>query len=172
VGTIQQSVTSVDPDALVGFPVSARTGRRTDGGASAHRDGIAPIEFLAARFPVIRRLVGEPSFASWRVASSSANRQAFRFRLIMARTSRASFEARAMLHRSNTLRTSPSSRWREGGLTAPPTSGRLAHRPYRRYGPSGSMGCGSRCILRCAWSNRVSRSSRFGRTTNPMTRTT
>lgn len=61
-GTIQQSVTSVDPNALVGFPVSARTGRRTDGGASAHRDGIAPIEFLTARFPVIRRLVGKPSF--------------------------------------------------------------------------------------------------------------
>jgi hypothetical protein len=62
VGNIQQSVTSVHPNPLVGFPVSPRTGRRTDGGVSAHRDRIAPIEFLAARFPVIRRMVGTLSF--------------------------------------------------------------------------------------------------------------
>jgi hypothetical protein len=43
---------------------SARVGssRPTAGKVSARRDRLGPIEFLAARYPVIRRLVGELSF--------------------------------------------------------------------------------------------------------------
>jgi hypothetical protein len=62
VGNIQQSLTSFDPHARAGLCVQPHLGRRSDGNVSAHRDRISPIEFLAARYPVIRRLVGELSF--------------------------------------------------------------------------------------------------------------
>ena len=41
---------------------SARAGGSTAGRVSARRDRLGPIELLAARYPVVRRLVGELSF--------------------------------------------------------------------------------------------------------------
>ena len=59
---VQQSVTSLGPNARARLSVQPHLGRRSDGNVSAHRDRISPIEFLAARYPVIRRLAGELSF--------------------------------------------------------------------------------------------------------------
>jgi Putative DNA-binding domain len=59
-GNIQQSIIRLDPNACISAPL--RTGRATDGRVLARHDRISPIEFLAARYPVIRRLVGELSF--------------------------------------------------------------------------------------------------------------
>ncbi len=61
-GNIQQSVTSFNPNARAGLSVQPHLGRRSEGNVSARRDRISPIEFLTARYPVIRRLVGELSF--------------------------------------------------------------------------------------------------------------
>jgi hypothetical protein len=58
-GNIQQSVIRFDPNACAGFSAPPRTGRATDDRVLARHDRISPIEFLAARYPVIRRLVGE-----------------------------------------------------------------------------------------------------------------
>jgi hypothetical protein len=60
-GNIQQSVIRFDPNACAGFSAPPRTGRATDDKVLARHDRISPIEFLAARYPVIRRLVGELS---------------------------------------------------------------------------------------------------------------
>jgi hypothetical protein len=60
-GNIQQSVIRFDPNACAGFSAAPRTGRATDDKVLARHDRIRPIEFLAARYPVIRRLVGELS---------------------------------------------------------------------------------------------------------------
>jgi hypothetical protein len=62
VGSIHQSATSLDRDALVGSYRQALSDLRTDDGVSAHCDRTSPIEVLAARYPVMRRLVGEASF--------------------------------------------------------------------------------------------------------------
>jgi hypothetical protein len=43
-------------------PVLAGRARRRDDGVLARRDRTSPIDLLAARYPVIRRLVGAPSF--------------------------------------------------------------------------------------------------------------
>jgi Putative DNA-binding domain len=62
VGSIHQSVTSFDRDALVGLCRRPLSNLRTDNVVSAHCDRTSPIEVLAARYPVIRQLVGELSF--------------------------------------------------------------------------------------------------------------
>jgi hypothetical protein len=62
VGTIHQNVTSFDRDGLVGFSRQPFSNLRTDDVVLAHCDRTSPIEVLAARYPVIRRLVGELSF--------------------------------------------------------------------------------------------------------------
>ena len=61
-GSIHQSATSFGRDALVGSYRQALSDLRTDDGVSAHCDRTSPIEVLAARYPVMRRLVGELSF--------------------------------------------------------------------------------------------------------------
>ena len=45
-------------------PALAGTGRRTDGKVLARRDRISPIDLLAGRYPVIRRMAGEPRWLS------------------------------------------------------------------------------------------------------------
>jgi hypothetical protein len=62
VGSIHQSVTSFDRDALVGSYRQPLSDLRTDGIVPAHCDRRSPIEVLAARYPVIRQLGGELSF--------------------------------------------------------------------------------------------------------------
>jgi hypothetical protein len=62
VASIQQSVISVDRNALVGLSRKPLSAPRTDDVVSAHCDRTRPIEVLAARYPVMRRLVGELSF--------------------------------------------------------------------------------------------------------------
>jgi hypothetical protein len=65
VGDIQQSVTRFESEAAVRFSVRPRSGRQPNDGAETHRSRtslIEVMEVLAARYPVVRRLVGEPSF--------------------------------------------------------------------------------------------------------------
>jgi hypothetical protein len=62
VGNIQQGVTGFDPEALVGFSVRPRSRRQSNDGVKSHSRRTSLIEVLAARYPVIRRLVGELSF--------------------------------------------------------------------------------------------------------------
>jgi hypothetical protein len=62
VGKIQQSVTDSHPKALVGFSVSPGSGSLPHDGVRSHRNRTDLIEVLAAKYPVIRRLVGELSF--------------------------------------------------------------------------------------------------------------
>lgn len=46
------------------LPIRATTGWRADYRLAVCRDDVRPIDLLAARFPVVRRLVGEDSFAA------------------------------------------------------------------------------------------------------------
>jgi hypothetical protein len=62
VGSMHQSVISFDRNALVGLSKQPLSALRTDDVVSAHCARISPIEVLAARYPVMRRLVGELSF--------------------------------------------------------------------------------------------------------------
>jgi hypothetical protein len=62
VGSIHQSATRFDRDAVVGLSRQPLSDLRTDDVVSAHCDRTIPIEVLAARYPVIRRRVGELSF--------------------------------------------------------------------------------------------------------------
>jgi Putative DNA-binding domain len=62
VGSIHENVTSFDRDGLVGLSRQSFSNLRTDDVVSAYCDRTNPIEVLAARYPVIRRLVGELSF--------------------------------------------------------------------------------------------------------------
>jgi hypothetical protein len=65
VGNIQQSVTRFESEAAVRFSVRPRSGRQPNDGAETHRSRtslIEVMEVLAARYPVVRRLVGELSF--------------------------------------------------------------------------------------------------------------
>jgi hypothetical protein len=62
VGNIQQSVTGFDPKVLVGFSVRPRSGGQPNDGVKSHSSRTSLIEVLAARYPVIHRLVGELSF--------------------------------------------------------------------------------------------------------------
>ena len=61
-GNVQQSVTRFDPKAPVRIPVRPRSGRQRNDGVKSHNSRKSLVEFLAARYPVIRRLVGELSF--------------------------------------------------------------------------------------------------------------
>jgi Putative DNA-binding domain len=62
VGNIQQSVTRFDPKAPMRISVRARSDRQRKHGVKSHSSRKSLIEVLAARYPVIRRLVGELSF--------------------------------------------------------------------------------------------------------------
>jgi hypothetical protein len=62
VGNIQQSVTRFDPKAPVGFSVRPRSGWQPNDGVKLHGSCTSLIEVLAARYPVIRCLVGQLSF--------------------------------------------------------------------------------------------------------------
>ena len=59
---IQQTVSGFDPDVLAVLSVRPPSRVWIDDGVSARGDRIEPIEFLAARYPVTRRLAGELSF--------------------------------------------------------------------------------------------------------------
>jgi hypothetical protein len=64
-GNIQQSVIRFDPKAPVRISVRPRSGRQPNDGAETHSSRtslIEVMEVLAARYPVVRRLVGELSF--------------------------------------------------------------------------------------------------------------
>lgn len=61
-GNVQQSVTGSDPKALVGFSVRPGSSRRPNDGVETYRSRTSLIKILAARYPVVRRLVGELSF--------------------------------------------------------------------------------------------------------------
>ncbi len=58
---IQQTMAGFSPGALAGFPVQPLLQPSTEGEVSAGKRG-DPIAVLAARYPVTRRLAGEPSF--------------------------------------------------------------------------------------------------------------
>ncbi len=60
--SIHQSLTSFDHDAFVGLSRQPLSDLRTDDVVSAHSHHTSPIEVLAARYPIMRRLVGELSF--------------------------------------------------------------------------------------------------------------
>jgi hypothetical protein len=62
VGNVQQSVTRFDPKAPMRISVRARSDRQRKHGVKSHSSRKSLIEVLAARYPVIRRLVGELSF--------------------------------------------------------------------------------------------------------------
>jgi Putative DNA-binding domain len=62
VGNIQQSVTGFDPKMLVGLSGRPRSGRQLNDGVKSHGSRTTLIEILAARYPVICRLVRELSF--------------------------------------------------------------------------------------------------------------
>jgi Putative DNA-binding domain len=61
-GHIQQSVMRFDPGVLAPFAVGDPTSRRSGGNLAVHYDDVAPMDVLAARYPVVRRLVGDESF--------------------------------------------------------------------------------------------------------------
>jgi Putative DNA-binding domain len=61
VQNIQQTVAGFSRGALAGFPVQPLLQPSTEGEVSARKRG-DPIAVLAARYPVTRRLAGEPSF--------------------------------------------------------------------------------------------------------------
>ncbi len=61
-GNIQQSAIGSYPKALVGVSVRPGLGRQPNDGVKTHRHRTGLIEVLAARYPVICRLVGELSF--------------------------------------------------------------------------------------------------------------
>ena len=61
-GNIQQSAIGSYPKALVGVSVRPGLGRQANDGVKTHRHRTGLIEVLAARYPVICRLVGELSF--------------------------------------------------------------------------------------------------------------
>ena len=64
-GNVQQSATRFDPIAPMRISVRPRSGRQPNDGAETHRSRtslIEVMEVLAARYPVVRRLVGELSF--------------------------------------------------------------------------------------------------------------
>jgi Putative DNA-binding domain len=54
----EQSVVRFEPGALAPFATDVRVGR----GLAACRNDVEPIDILAARYPVVRRLVGDESF--------------------------------------------------------------------------------------------------------------
>jgi Putative DNA-binding domain len=58
---IGQSIGRFDNRAIVGLSARPR-GRRTNAAVTVGHHQTSPIEVLAGRFPVVRRLVGEPSF--------------------------------------------------------------------------------------------------------------
>ena len=62
VGKDQQSVTRFDPIASMRISVRPRSGLERNDGVKSHSSHTSLIEVLAARYPVIRRLVGELSF--------------------------------------------------------------------------------------------------------------
>jgi putative DNA-binding protein len=62
VGNVQQSVTRFDPIATMRISVRPRCGLQQNDGVKSHSSHASLIEILAARYPVIRRLVGELSF--------------------------------------------------------------------------------------------------------------
>ena len=62
VGNVQQSVTRFDPIASMRISVRPRPGLERNDGVKSHSSHTSIIEVLAARYPVIRRLVGELSF--------------------------------------------------------------------------------------------------------------
>jgi len=62
VGNVQQSVTRFDPKAPMRISVRARSDRQRKHGVKSHSSRKSLIEVLPARYPVIRRLVGELSF--------------------------------------------------------------------------------------------------------------
>jgi hypothetical protein len=59
---MHQSVISFDGNALAGLSRQPLSGLRTDDVVWAHFGRTSPIEVLAARYPVMRRLVGKLSF--------------------------------------------------------------------------------------------------------------
>jgi Putative DNA-binding domain len=61
-GNIQQSLTGLDPKTLVGISGRPRSGWQLNDAGKSHSSRTSPIEALAARYPLIRRLVGELSF--------------------------------------------------------------------------------------------------------------
>ena len=61
-GKVQQSVTRFDPIASMRISVRPRSGLERNDGVKSHSSHTSLIEVLAARYPVIRRLVGELSF--------------------------------------------------------------------------------------------------------------
>jgi hypothetical protein len=62
VGNVQQSVTRFDPIAPMRISVRPRSGLQQNDRVKSHSSHTSLIEVLAARYPVIRRLVGELSF--------------------------------------------------------------------------------------------------------------
>jgi hypothetical protein len=62
VGNILQCVTGFDPKTLVGLSGRPRSGWQPNDALKSHNSRTSLIELPAARYPVIRRLVGELSF--------------------------------------------------------------------------------------------------------------
>ena len=91
-------------------PVRAETSGRAEGRVLARSDRPGPIELLAARYPVIRRLVGELSFRVVARRFILTIRQAAWFLIVLATIFPILFEAWAMPHVSSTSRTLPNSR--------------------------------------------------------------
>src|SRR5215471_12225162 len=58
----RQTVSGPAFDALAGLSARQRSRLWAAGGVSARRDRVEPLGFLAARYPVTRRLTGELSF--------------------------------------------------------------------------------------------------------------
>lgn len=77
-GHIQQSVARFVPGVLAPFVVGGPTSRRSGGKLAARHDDVAPIDVLAARYPVVRRLVGDESFRAMalRFTASEPSRSA------------------------------------------------------------------------------------------------
>jgi Putative DNA-binding domain len=60
--TVQPGFRRFDAAALAPFSARVPTRYRVGGRLAAQRNDVGPIDLLAARYPVIRRLLGEESF--------------------------------------------------------------------------------------------------------------
>ena len=132
------------------LPIRTKTARRADDRRATRRDEASPLAILAARFPVVRRLVGVHSFAvmarrfirSEPPGAPIPLRYGENFsRFLRSQGNAASIEYVADIAELEMRATGPAT---------PPISARSTQRSCRRCGQHSSTDCGSRSIRRCS----------------------
>jgi hypothetical protein len=155
--SIQQSAPCFEPDVPAVYSLHSDTTRSLHG-AAVHANQVRSFDVLAARFPVIRRLVGEMSFRIVArrfilreppdVRTPSGYGENFP-RFLRSHGRAASIEYVADIAELEMVR---------GRAHTPRMPGRSLRRPYHRCWHEGPTSCWLCCIPPFSWSNRVSRS--------------